>query len=385
MSSPAITSPAKSAAPIYSRKNPLQARLVRTEVLTKPGSGKDTRHFEIDLGGSGMKYEPGDSLAVQPLNDPALAREIIDVLRLNPDEPVGETTLLDALVRDYSITQPDPKLLRAIAAVAPHSSFGHLLEAEHKEELARYLWGREVIDLLVEHPEIEFGPAEFVGLLRKLQVRLYSIASSLKATPDQVHLTVATVEYETFGRQREGVASVWMARRLEDGTTIPCFITPNNRFRLPAPEADTPIIMVGPGTGVAPFRAFVQERGATGAKGKAWLFFGEQHRASEFFYEEEWAQALSCGALSKLTTAFSRDQVHKIYVQHRMLEEGAELWAWLQEGAVFYVCGDKSRMAADVDAALHEVIHRHGNMSREEAEAYVESMHKEHRYHRDVY
>lgn len=373
----------------YSRKNPFPARLLRTEVLTKEGSGKDTRHFEIDLSGSGIQYEPGDSLAVQPLNDPALAAEVIDVLGLKGDEIVGEpgaeTTLLEALIKDYSITQPDPKLLKAIAAMSAGSAFGHLLDSDRKQDLAKYLWGREVIDLLMEHPEAKFTAQEFVKLLRKLQVRLYSISSSLKAVPEQVHLTVATVEYETFGRKRQGVASAWLAHRLTEETIIPCFITPNNKFRLPAPENDVPIIMVGPGTGVAPFRAFVQERGATGAKGDAWLFFGEQHQKSEFFYEQEWEEAFKTGALTKLTTAFSRDQAHKIYVQHRMLEEGQEFWNWLERGAVFYVCGDKTRMAADVDAALHEIVHRFGGKTQEEATEYVEQMKKEHRYHRDVY
>jgi len=375
-----------SPSPVYSRKNPLSARLLRSEILTKPGSGKDTRHFEIDLAGSGMQYEPGDSLAVQPLNDPSLVLEIIDVLGLKPDEALADgTTLYDALYKDYSITQPDPKLLKGIAAVAPHSIFGHLLDPDRKEDLNEYLWGREVIDILLEHPEVKFSAQEFVGLLRKLQVRLYSISSSLKAVNEQVHLTIATVQYESFGRQRQGVASAWLAYRADESTTIPCFITPNNRFRLPSPEKDVPIIMVGPGTGVAPFRAFVQERGATRAKGKAWLFFGEQHQASEFFYEEEWNAALQTGALTKISTAFSRDQAHKIYVQHRMLDEAAELWRWLEEGAIFYVCGDKTRMAADVDAALHQVVHQQGGKSIEEAEAYVEAMRKEHRYHRDVY
>lgn len=373
----------------YTRKNPFPARLLKLEVLTGEGSTKDTRHFEIDLSGSGIQYEPGDSLAVQPTNDPALVTELISALRALPGDLVGEpgaeTTLYSALLNEYSITIPDPKLLRAIAAVAPGSSFADLLDPARKVDLAQYLWGREVIDLLLEHPEIQLTAAEFVKLLRKLQVRLYSISSSLKACPEQVHLTVATVEYETYGRKRQGVASAFLAHRLAPETIVPCFITPNNKFRLPSPDNDVPIIMVGPGTGVAPFRAFVQERRATGAKGNAWLFFGEQHQKSEFFYQEEWEAALQDGSLTKLTTAFSRDQQHKIYVQHKMLEEGADLWKWLDQGAIFYVCGDKTRMAADVDAALHKVVEEHGGMSTEAAEAYVESLRKEHRYHRDVY
>ncbi len=373
----------------YNRKNPFPAHLARTVVLTGDGSSKDTRHFEIDLTGSGITYLPGDSLAVQPLNDPKVVDDIIGILKLDPAEIVGEgddaCTLREALISKYAVTAPAPQLLKAIAAIAPHSSFAHLLDSDKKVELAQYLWGREIIDLLSEHSELSFTAPEFIKLLRKLQVRLYSISSSLAACPESVHLTVATVQYESFGRMRQGVASGWMAGRIDEATPIPCFITPNNKFRLPEPAADVPIIMVGPGTGVAPFRAFVQERRVTNAKGKAWLFFGEQHQSSEFFYEDEWEAAMKDGSLTKLTTAFSRDQAHKIYVQHRMIEEGAQLWQWLDEGGIFYVCGDKTRMAADVDAALHEVIHRHGGKTEEEAAEYVEAMKKEHRYHRDVY
>lgn len=376
-----------SVATVYNRKNPFPARIARTELLTKEGSGKDTRHYEISLAGSGIQYEPGDSLAVQPLNDPALVQSIIEVLRATGDEVVDEegTTLREALTRDYSITQPDPKFLKALAAETPGSYFAELLLPEKKLELAQYLWGREVIDLLEEHAEIRFDPKTFVGLLRKLQVRLYSISSSLRACPEEVHLTVALVAYESYGKPRAGVASSWLAHRVDENTVVPCFITPNNKFRLPPPENEAPIIMVGPGTGVAPFRAFVQERRVTGSKGNAWLFFGEQHQQSEFFYEQEWNAALQDGSLTKLTTAFSRDQTHKIYVQHRMMEEGAELWKWLDEGAIFYVCGDKTRMATDVDAALHQIVEKFGGKTDEGAKEYIEQMKKEHRYHRDVY
>ena len=365
------------------RKNPFMARLSRMEILTKAGSGKDTRHFEIDLSGSGIEYEPGDSLALQPQNDPELVRSLIDLVGAKPDDTHGEKTLFDALLDDFTITEPGPKLLKAIEAQAPGSSF----EAAMNDPVAKsnYLHGRDVLDILSEHPEISFSAETLLPLLKPLQVRLYSISSSLRACPEQVHLTVATVKYESHGRERGGVASTWLAHRLEDHTRIPVYIQPNKRFRLPAPEQDVPVIFCGPGTGVAPFRAFVQERRVTGAKGKAWLFFGEQKQASEFFYEEEWHQALGDGSLSKLSTAFSRDQAHKIYVQHRILEEGAQFWKWLEEGAIFYVCGDKTRMAADVDAALHQVVEKFGGKTDEEARAYIEAMKKEHRYHRDVY
>ncbi|RYG67198.1 sulfite reductase subunit alpha [bacterium] len=368
---------------VYNRKNPFYASLSRMELLTKEGSSKDTRHFEIDLSGSGIAYEPGDSLAIQAQNDPALVRSLIDLIGGDPEQAVGEKTLFDVLSNDLTITEPGGKLLDAIKAETPGSSF----EAAMGDpvEKSRYLYGRDVLDILEEHPEVKFTPETLVPLLKPLQVRLYSISSSLAACPESVHLTVATVKYESHGRERGGVASTWLAHRLEEHTKIPVYIQPNKRFRLPAPESEAPVIFCGPGTGVAPFRAFVQERGVTGAKGKAWLFFGEQHRNSEFFYEEEWNEALKTGALTKLTTAFSRDQAHKIYVQHTMLEEGEEFWKWLDAGAIFYVCGDKTRMATDVDAALHQIIEQFGGKTDEEAKAYVEAMKKEHRYHRDVY
>lgn len=367
----------------YNRKNPFQARLARMELLTKEGSSKDTRHFEIDLSGSGIEYEPGDSLAVQAQNDPALVNSLIDLLGAKPDDVIGEKTLFDALMNDLTITEPGPKLLEAIKVQTPGSSFEGAMNDPVRK--ANYLYGRDVLDLLGEHPEVQFTAEQLLPLLKPLQVRLYSISSSLKACPEQVHLTVATVKYESHGRERGGVASTWLAHRLETHTPIPVYIQPNKRFRLPSPDNDVPVIFCGPGTGVAPFRAFVQERQVTNAKGKAWLFFGEQTRSGEFFYEEEWSKALEDGSLTKLTTAFSRDQAHKIYVQHRIMEEGAEFWKWLEEGAIFYVCGDKTRMAADVDAALHQIIEKFGGKTDEEAKAYVEAMKKEHRYHRDVY
>lgn len=379
-----------SVAPVYNRKNPCQGRLARTEVLTKPGSEKDTRHFEIDLGDTGLSYEPGDSLAVLPQNDPELVGEIIAHLGASGDEAVinadkAETSLRSALLKDCVITTVDNKLLRAIAERAPAPEIAGLLEPDRKKDLAGYLWGREVIDLLLAWPQVRFSPAELVALLKKLQVRLYSIASSQRACPREVHLTVATVEYESHGRKRKGVASTWLAQRIEPGTGIPCFINPGKGFRLPPADEDTPIIMIGPGTGIAPFRAFVQERRLTGARGRAWLFFGEQRRACDYFYENEWQAALADGSLTRLSTAFSRDQASKYYVQHAMKEAAADLWAWLEEGAIVYVCGDASRMATDVDLALHEIVAGEGGRSAEEAAAYIEALRQAKRYRRDVY
>jgi len=379
-----------STAPVFNRKNPCLARLARSERLTKPGSEKDTWHFEIDLGDSGLAYEPGDSLAVLPQNDPGLVEEIIALLGATGDEPVinadkVETTLRTALLKDCVITTVDNKLLRSLAERAPAPELTALLDPERKKDLADFLWGREVIDLLLAYPQVRFAPADLVAVLKKLQVRLYSISSSLRACPAQVHLTVATVEYESHGRRRKGVASTWMAQRLDGATPIPCFINPGKGFRMPAPDDPTPIIMIGPGTGIAPFRAFVQERRATRAQGRAWLIFGEQRRACDYFYESEWQEALTDGALTRLSTAFSRDQAEKFYVQHAMKQEAADVWAWLEEGGIVYVCGDASRMAVDVDRALHDIVATQGGLTSEDAAAYIENLRQQKRYRRDVY
>lgn len=376
--------------PAFNRKNPLLATMKRTALLTEGCSTKDTYHFEIDLRGSGLEFTPGDSLAVLPHNDPALVDEIIQLLGLDATEVVTspakvEVPLRQALIEHCVITTPDKKLLKAIAEKAPNAEWAGLMEPDQKKDLANYLWGREVIDLLLAHPEVKFSAGDFVSYLKKLNVRLYSIASSLAAKPDEVHLTVAVVQYESFDRKRQGVCSSWLAERLDDNSEIPCFITPGKGFRLPEPSEDTPVIMCGPGTGIAPFRAFLQERDATNAQGDAWLFFGEIHEATCDFYADEWDGYIDGGSLTKITKAWSRDQEEKIYIQHKILEEGADFWQWLERGAIFYVCGDAERMAPDVDSALHQVIREHGGKSEEEAAAYVEQMKADKRYRRDVY
>src|SRR5947207_15006190 len=377
------------AAQPYSRTNPFPARMLVNRRLSGPESEKDTRHFELDLTGWGLSFEVGDSVGVYPTNDPDLVDEIIRGLGATGDEQVprlkGEpTSLREALLRDYSVTQPTPKFLKAIAHRADAAPTLHyLLAPDRKQDLQTYLWGMEVIDFLVEHPSVRFRPEEFVGLLSKLQPRLYSVASSLKAFPDQVHLIVDVVRYESNGRLRKGVASSFLAERADD-VPVPVFPSNAKHFHLPE-NPDTPIIMVGPGTGVAPFRAYLQERKVTGAKGKNWLFFGEQTRAKDYLYEQELVALQADGVLHKLDVAFSRDQAHKIYVQHKMTENAAELWAWLQEGAHFYVCGDGARMAKDVDTELHRIAESQGGKSPEEAAAYVESLKKEKRYKKDVY
>jgi sulfite reductase (NADPH) flavoprotein alpha-component len=374
---------------VYSRKNPFPARLGANRKLTAPDSAKDTRHFEVDISGSGLAYEVGDSLGVFPTNNPALVEELLQVLGLGGEEqvldPNGQSvSLREALSHSYVITEPDKKLLAAIAQKDPTAEkFTVMATPEGKADLEAYLRGRDVIDPLREHPAAKFTAEEFVKVLRKLQPRLYSIASSPKAYPTAVHLTVAVVRYESHGRKREGVCSTFLAERSEK-TPVPVFVHSAKHFRVPEDPA-TPVIMVGPGTGIAPFRAFLQERKAAGATGKNWLFFGDQKAASDFLYREELEAHQEEGTLHRLHTAFSRDQAEKVYVQHRMLEQAEELYSWLEQGAFFYVCGDASRMAKDVDAALHKVVEKAGGKSAEEAAAYVEELKKSKRYRKDVY
>ena len=374
---------------LYSRKNPFPAKLKTNRKLTKEGSAKDTRHFEIVLEGSGLQYEVGDSLGVFPTNNPALVEEILGVLGFTGEEQVPDTagnpvTIREALTRYYVITEMDKKLLSAIAEKDPTAAhFLPMVTPEGRAELEAYFWGREVIDPLLAHPAAKFTPEEFVKCLRKLQPRLYSIASSQKAHPSEVHLTVAAVRYESNGRKREGVCSTFLSDRAGEGPA-PVFVHTAKHFRVPEDPA-THVIMVGPGTGIAPFMAFLQERKATAATGKNWLFFGDQKAATDFLYREELEAWQKQGVLHKLSTAFSRDQAEKIYVQHRMLEAAEELYAWLEQGAYFYICGDASRMAKDVDTALHKVVETAGGKSPEEAAAYVEELKKSKRYRKDVY
>jgi len=360
--------------------------------MTGEGSEKDTRHFELDLDGSGLIYECGDSIGVFPKNDPELAQEILHALHATGDEmvPGNEGTpkpLRTVLIEDYQITQPSKQFIQAIAERGGEAAafLREMMDPLRKHDLEAYLWGMEYIDFLHGHPSIHFTPEEFVKLLRKLQPRLYSIASSQKAHPAAVHLTIAVVKYESHGRKRKGVASTFIAERVGESGRVPVFVHTAKGFRLPE-DKSTPIIMVGPGTGVAPFRAYLQDRKATGATGKNWLFFGEQRRGSDFLYEEEFTALQGEGVLTRFDTAFSRDQAHKVYVQNRMTENAAEIWKWIdQEGAHFFVCGDASRMAKDVDAALLKIVETEGGKTPDEAALYVEELKKMKRYKRDVY
>ncbi|HEX5490627.1 MAG TPA: sulfite reductase subunit alpha [Candidatus Udaeobacter sp.] len=380
---------AATAAP-YSRTNPFPAKMLVNRRMSGPESEKDTRHFELDLTGWGLSFEVGDSVGVCPTNDPDLVDAIIRALGASGDEKVprlkGEPiTLREALLRDYSITQPTPKFLKAIAQRADAApTLSYLLAPDRKQDLQTYLYGMEVIDFLIEHPSVRFTPEEFVGLLSKLQPRLYSVASSLKAFPDQVHLIVDVVRYESNGRLRKGVASSFLAERADD-VPVPVFPSNAKHFHLPE-NPDTPIIMVGPGTGVAPFRAYLQERQVTGAKGKNWLFFGAQHVSCDFAYEEDFDTFMKEGILTRLDCAWSRDQGHKVYVQHKLADCAAEIWKWIDaEGAQFFVCGDARRMAKDVDATLRKIVQEHGGKTLDQANEYVEKLKSEKRYKRDVY
>ena len=377
----------ESAAAVYDRKNPFPSPLLRNVQLTKAGSAKDVRHFELGLSGSDLSYEVGDALGVYASNCPVLVAEVLGALRCDGEEAVNaggkEMPLRLALTQHFDITKPSNELIAAAAKLSPGSELASLVDPARKEDLKRWLYGREIIDLLLGL-NTALPAGEFVAVLKKLAPRLYSISSSLKAHPHEVHLTVSAVRYEAHGRARKGVASTFLADRVGDTGAAPVFIQPSHGFKPPT-NADTGMIMVGPGTGIAPFRAFLEERLAIGAKGKNWLFFGDQKRATDFLYEEQLLGWQKDGLLTNLDLAFSRDQAEKIYVQSRMLQRAKDLWAWLEEGAHFYVCGDASRMAKDVDQALHTIIEQAGGKTADEAKAYVAKLKSDKRYQRDVY
>lgn len=374
----------------YSRKNPFPAKLLTNRLLNGPESAKETRHYEISLADSDLQYEVGDALGVFGSNCRELVDEIIALLGLASSErvpiPNGENApISEALLYHYAIAQPPLGLIKAFAEKSGDDKLQSLLSAERKEDFNTWLWGREVVDLLLEFKGARFEGGEFVGLLRKLQPRLYSISSSQKAHPDEVHLTIAAVRYHSLDRDRKGVCSTFLADRVKlDETPVPVFVHKSPGFRVPQ-DGKLPMIMVGPGTGIAPFRAFLEERKATNSQGKNWLFFGDQKRSCDFLYKTELEEFVSSGLLTRLDLAFSRDQEAKVYVQNRMIEQASELWAWLEAGAHFYVCGDAKRMAKDVDEALHHVVEKEGGLTPEQATEYVKKLKADKRYQRDVY
>ncbi|WP_163860004.1 assimilatory sulfite reductase (NADPH) flavoprotein subunit [Paenibacillus elgii] len=374
----------------YSRSNPFQAAVLENLNLNGRGSDRETRHLEISLEGSNLQYEPGDSLGVYPKNHPGLVEELIQALDGNREElvPVDkngtERPLLEALTSYYEITVLTKPLLEQAAALFPDSGLQELLAAGHEQELRAYIKNRDLLDLVQDYQLKGVSGKEFVSILRKLPPRLYSISSSPKAYPDEVHLTVRKVQYEAHGRERYGVCSAYIADHLELGDSLPVFIQHNPNFKLPQ-NPDTPVIMIGPGTGAAPFRAFLGEREETGAQGKTWLFFGDRHFSTDFLYQVEWQRWLKDGVLTRMDVAFSRDTEEKVYVQHRLLEHGKELYQWLEEGAAIYVCGDEKHMAHDVHAALLTIIERDGGLSSEAAAEYLARLQQDKRYQRDVY
>ncbi len=373
----------------YGKKNPFQAETIYSVILNGDRSAKETLHLELSLATSGLCYEPGDALAVIPVNAPDAIKAILQAAKLVGNEEVevknlGRKLLADALREDYDITALSRAVLTKLAEASDSAVLRALLAEDSKDRLKEFNQGREIIDALLEFAPNGLSPAALSGIFRKLPPRLYSIASSPLAHNDEVHLTVAAVRYETHGRKRKGVCSTYLTDLVKSGDTVQVFVQPNKNFRLPA-DGSTPIIMVGPGTGVAPFRAFVEHRAALGSPGKNWLFFGDQHYSDDFLYQLEWQDFLKEGVLTRLDVAFSRDQPEKVYVQQRMLQQAKELYQWLEQGAHFYVCGDANRMAHDVHHALISVVESQAGISREAAEAYVEDLKKTKRYQRDVY
>jgi sulfite reductase (NADPH) flavoprotein alpha-component len=373
----------------YGLKNPFPAEVLENILLNGKGTAKETIHVELSLAGSGLSYEPGDALAVIPSNADDVVAALLQAAKLKGDEAIetkasGKKSLIEALTADLDITGLSRSVLTKLQEASPHPKLAALLDENAKEQLKEYNYGREIIDAISDFAPDGLAAQSLASLFRKLPPRLYSIASSPLAHPDEVHLTVAAVRYQSHGRERKGVASTFLADQAHTGQSVKVYTHANKNFRLPA-SGDTPIIMVGPGTGVAPFRAFVEHRAELGNTGKNWLFFGDQHYMFDFLYQLEWQEHLKNGTLSRLDVAFSRDQPEKIYVQQRIAEKGKDLYAWLQQGAHFYVCGDASRMAHDVHEALTQIYITHGKLTREAAEAELEALKKAKRYQRDVY
>ncbi|EAS41013.1 assimilatory sulfite reductase (NADPH) flavoprotein subunit [Photobacterium profundum] len=369
----------------YSKQNPYEATLLTSQKITGRNSGKDVRHIEIDLEGSGLTYQAGDALGVWYENNPELALAIAAKVGLTGEELVevdGESIqLVTALVSQYEITSANPQLVTKFAALSESKKLEKLVADKNK--LREYSGNTQIIDVLAEK-KTQLSADQLTNLFRRLTPRLYSISSSQEEVGEEVHLTVGVVEFEKGEESRQGGASSFLSHRLEEGAAVKVFVEENNNFKLPADD-NTPVIMIGPGTGIAPFRAFVQERDNREAEGKNWLFFGDRTFTDDFLYQVEWQKYLKSGVVQQLDVAFSRDQAEKIYVQHRVLEHAEQVWQWLQDGAHVYVCGDMNHMAKDVHDALLTVIEQQGKQSREQAEQYLNELRKSKRYQKDVY
>ncbi|CAZ94378.1 assimilatory sulfite reductase (NADPH) flavoprotein subunit [Zobellia galactanivorans] len=369
----------------YSRKNRFEATVLEKINLNGKGSSKETVHIELDLEGSGLKYEPGDALGVYGSNSPKFVQSVLEATNLSGEELVeshaGEKTLRDALTYDYELTPLTKTTLSKYAELTDSARLKNILA--DPSLVPEYLQGRDILDLIKEEAH-GFSAKELISVLRKNTPRMYSIASSQEAVEDEVHLLVSVVRYQAYGRDKEGLCSTTIADRLEVGDKVEVFVDRNTRFKLPE-NPDAPVIMVGPGTGVAPFRAFMQHLEVSENRRPSWLFFGDRNFTTDFLYQTEWQQYLKEGVLTKADVAFSRDQEQKQYVQHRMLENGKELFDWLENGAHFYVCGDAQKMAKDVDLALKEIIRQQGGVTLEKAEEYVKNLQLANRYQADIY
>lgn len=374
----------------YDRTKPFKAEVLENLNLNARGSNKETRHLELSLEGSGLAFEPGDSLGIYPENDSALVALLLDELKWDSEVRVtvnkqGDAlSLKEALLSYYEITNLTKPLLEKVAKLSENVNLRELVSPGNEEKVKAYLDGRDLLDLVRDFGPLGGEAQDFVSILRKMPARLYSIASSLSANPEEVHLTIGAVRYDAHGRERKGVCSILCSERLNPGDTLPIYIQHNENFKLPK-NPETPIILVGPGTGVAPFRSFMQELEERESVGKSWLFFGDQHFVTDFLYQTEWQKWLKEGVLTKMDVAFSRDGDEKVYVQHRLQEHSQELFGWLQEGAVVYICGDEKNMAHDVHNTLLAIIEKEGGMSREQAEEYLADMQQQKRYQRDVY
>lgn len=372
----------------YSKANPYQAEVLENINLNGRGSNKETRHIEFLLDNFGEEYEVGDCLVVLPQNDPALVELLMSTLGWDPGDQIqisedGDTiSLEEALTSYFEITKLTRPLLQNAAAYFDNEALED--KVQDSEWIQNYIEGRDFIDLLNDFPPEELEPEDLYQILRKLPPREYSISSSYQSLPDEVHITVGAVRYNTHGRDRSGVCSVQFAERIQPGDTVPIYLKRNPNFKFPK-DGDTPVIMIGPGTGIAPFRAHMQEREEYGYKGNTWLFFGDQHFTTDFLYQTEWQEWLKDGVLEKMNVAFSRDTDQKVYVQHRIAEHSKEFNKWLEKGASIYICGDEKNMAKDVHQAIRNVLVKEQNLTEEDAESYLKQMKKDKRYQRDVY
>lgn len=376
--------------PVYSSSNPFIAEVLENINLNGRGSNKKTHHLEISLEGSGLTYEPGDCLGVYQQNDPLLVDLLLEETSWRPEEKVtvnknGDVLpLKEALTSYFEIMVLSKPLLQQALQISTNHDLDDLVSSENEEKLNEYINGCNLLDLIRD-----FGPwvgkaQDMISILPKMQPRLYPISSSLSSNPDEVHLTIGAIRNDVNERERQGVTSILCTEHLQPGDTLPIFVQNNPKIKLPE-NPDIPIIMIGWGSGIAPFRAFMQEREETGANGKTWLFFGDQHFVTDFLYQIEWQKMIKQGILTKLDVAFPHDMEEKVYVQHRMLEHGKELFEWLEDGAHVYVCGDEKNMAGDVHNTLIDIVHQESGLSREKSAEYLANMQQQKRYQSDLY